>query len=69
MSKPELLSIRNFGEKSYNELYGRLRDMDLLPPDLDPEAQQPDPEQDEQEGTDGEDTAPEAEPTDVEVQG
>ena len=69
MTKPKLLRIRNFGEKSYNELYGRLTDMDLLPPDLDTEAQQPDPEQDEQEGTDGEDTAPEAEPTDVEVQG
>ena len=37
MSKPELLRIRNFGEKSYNELFGRLRDMDLVPPELDPE--------------------------------
>ena len=40
MTKPELLRIRNFGEKSYSELYSRLRDMDLLPPDLDPEADQ-----------------------------
>ncbi len=37
MSKPELLRIRNFGEKSYNELFGRLREMDLLPPDMDPQ--------------------------------
>ena len=37
-SRAELLRIRNFGEKSYNELFGRLRDMDLLPPELDPEA-------------------------------
>jgi DNA-directed RNA polymerase subunit alpha len=36
-SKFDLLQIRNFGEKSLAELYGRLRDMDLLPPDLDPE--------------------------------
>lgn len=68
MSKPKLLRIRNFGEKSYTELYGRLRDMDLLPPDLDPEAQkpEPEPEQDAQGGADGEDTAPEAETADVE---
>jgi len=66
MSKPKLLGIRNFGEKSYNELYGRLRDMDLLPPDLDPEAQKPKSEQDALEGTDGEDTVSEAEPADVE---
>ena len=38
LSRAELLRIRNFGEKSYNELYARLRDMDLLPPELDPEA-------------------------------
>ncbi len=38
LSRAELLRIRNFGEKSYTELFGRLRDMDLLPPDLDPEA-------------------------------
>lgn len=34
MSKPDLLRIRNFGEKSYNELFGRLREMDLLPADM-----------------------------------
>ena len=37
LGRVELLRIRNFGEKSYTELYGRLREMDLLPPDLDPE--------------------------------
>ena len=36
LSKAELLEIRNFGEKSFTELYGRLREMDLLPPELDP---------------------------------
>ena len=39
-SKAELLRIRNFGEGSYTELYARLRDMDLLPPELDPELAQ-----------------------------
>lgn len=33
--KDELLRIRNFGEKSLQELYNRLRDMGLLPPELD----------------------------------
>jgi len=37
LSKAELLRIRNFGEKSYNELFGQLRSKDLLPEDLDPE--------------------------------
>ena len=36
MNRAELLRIRNFGEKSYNELFDRLREMDLLPPELDP---------------------------------
>ena len=31
MSRADLLKIRNFGEKSLEELYTRLRDMDLLP--------------------------------------
>jgi DNA-directed RNA polymerase subunit alpha len=39
-SKDELMSIRNFGEKSYNELYDKLRENDLLPADIDPEAQE-----------------------------
>ena len=30
-SKDELMSIRNFGEKSYNELYDKLGENDLLP--------------------------------------
>ena len=48
MSKAELLRIRNFGEKSYSELFGRLRDMDLLPPDIDPEIVQAEEETTEQ---------------------
>jgi DNA-directed RNA polymerase alpha subunit len=62
MNRQELLAIRNFGEKSYNELHGRLRDMDLLPADLDPEAQKPEPEQDDDSG----DAAVEAGPVDTE---
>lgn len=37
MTKPELLRIRNFGEKSYGELFTQMRGMGLLPPDMDPE--------------------------------
>lgn len=33
MSKDELLKIRNFGEKSLEELYGRLRALGFLPPE------------------------------------
>jgi DNA-directed RNA polymerase alpha subunit len=38
MEKPrsELLSIRNFGEKSYTELYDKFRELDILPAHLDP---------------------------------
>ena len=39
MSRAELLQIRNFGDQSLNELYGKLREMDLLPAELDPEIQ------------------------------
>ena len=39
-SKVELLRMRNFGETSYKELYARLRDMDLLPPEFYPELAQ-----------------------------
>ena len=35
-SKEDLLDIRNFGEKSYIELYDKLRENDLLPESLDP---------------------------------
>ena len=44
LSKAELLRIRNFGEKSYNELFGHLRSMDLLPAELDPDHQEPEAE-------------------------
>ena len=36
MSREELLKIRNFGDKSYTELYDKLRENELLPPELDP---------------------------------
>jgi DNA-directed RNA polymerase subunit alpha len=36
-SKSELLEIRNFGEKSYRELYERFRELEILPDNLDPE--------------------------------
>jgi DNA-directed RNA polymerase alpha subunit len=42
MKKPDLLQIRNFGEKSMGELFDRLREMDLLPPEFDPDIQQED---------------------------
>lgn len=35
----DLLKIRNFGEKSLTELYSRLREMNLLPEELDPDVQ------------------------------
>ena len=43
MKKSDLLQIRNFGEKSLNELYDRLRERELLPPELDPDAPQEEP--------------------------
>jgi len=36
-SKGELLEIRNFGEKSYRELYDKFRELKILPEHLDPE--------------------------------
>jgi DNA-directed RNA polymerase subunit alpha len=36
LQKSELLAIKNFGEKSYNELFDNLRKFDMLPPELDP---------------------------------
>jgi len=51
LTKAELLRMRNFGQKSYAELFDRLRQMDLLPSDLDPEAAQEAPEEDGQETT------------------
>jgi DNA-directed RNA polymerase subunit alpha len=49
LTKAELLRMRNFGEKSYAELFDRLRQMDLLPTDLDPETAQEASEEDDQE--------------------
>ena len=36
LQKNELLAIRNFGEKSYNELFDNLRKFEMLPAELDP---------------------------------
>ncbi|MXY47162.1 MAG: DNA-directed RNA polymerase subunit alpha [Chloroflexi bacterium] len=44
-SKEELIAIRNFGEKSYAELFDQLRAMDLLPENLDPQNFEEDEEQ------------------------
>ena len=48
----ELLQIRNFGEKSCIELYDKLREMDLLPTELDPDYQPPEETEQEVEGGD-----------------
>ncbi|MDP6663763.1 MAG: DNA-directed RNA polymerase subunit alpha [SAR202 cluster bacterium] len=37
MSRAELMRIRNFGDKSYKELFGKLKEMDYLPADMEPE--------------------------------
>jgi len=63
MTKPELLRIRNFGDKSYDELFGRLRDMDLVPPELDPDLVGTEPA-DQAEPADGTEPAAEAESED-----
>lgn len=39
LKRSDLLKIRNFGEKSVNELYDRLRELDMLPAELDPNLQ------------------------------
>jgi DNA-directed RNA polymerase subunit alpha len=41
LKKSELLQIKNFGEKSLNELYDKLREMDLLPKEFDPDFEPP----------------------------
>ena len=57
MSKSDLLRIRNFGEKSYTELFDRLREMKLLPADMDPKLlEQNEP------ATEDSSTQPDAEP-------
>lgn len=35
MDRKDLMAVRNFGDKSYNELIGRLMERGLLPPDSD----------------------------------
>ena len=67
LTKAELLRIRNFGGKSYNELFDRLRDMDLLPENLDPEVatveSEPEGEEEAQEvAPEGEEESQEASP-------
>jgi DNA-directed RNA polymerase subunit alpha len=37
LEREDLLKIRNFGEKSYRELFEKLREMDLLPQESDPD--------------------------------
>jgi DNA-directed RNA polymerase subunit alpha len=49
MTRDELLKIRNFGEKSYSELFDKLRENDLLPPDMDPDEQAAEPDADQEE--------------------
>ncbi len=44
-SRDELLAIRNFGEKSYTELFEQIRSMDLLPEDFDPFKEETDDEE------------------------
>ena len=60
LNKADLLQIRNFGEKSLAELYGRLRAMDLLPPELDPDIEQEPDEADDAEATELVEVAAEA---------
>ena len=36
-SREELLEIRNFGEKSYTELYDKFRELNILPDHMDPD--------------------------------
>lgn len=48
MTRAELLRIRNFGEKSYNELFDKLREHNLLPAELDPDISDDAPEEDEE---------------------
>ena len=59
LSRPELLRIRNFGEKSYTELYSRLRERELLPSELDTKASEEEPE------ANAEDPVSEVEPVQV----
>ena len=49
MKKSDLLQIKNFGEKSLSELYGRLEELDLLPPELEEDGEEQ-AEEDQSEG-------------------
>ena len=40
LKRSDLLEIRNFGEKSLTELYSKLRELELMPPELDPDLQE-----------------------------
>ena len=59
MKKSDLLQIRNFGEKSLSELYGRLEELDLLPPELEEDGEEQ-AEEDQSEGEGEEEAVAEA---------
>ena len=66
MKRADLLQIRNFGEKSLNELYDRLRELDMLPAELDPDLQDEQAAEAADEETDNEAVAVAAEATEDE---
>ena len=51
LKKSDLLKIRNFGEKSAAELYDKLRELDMLPAELDPNLQDDQPSEIEDDAT------------------
>jgi DNA-directed RNA polymerase subunit alpha len=57
MNRADLLQIRNFGAKSLNELYDKLREMDLLPAELDPDIEYETPADDEEKADAGADAS------------
>ena len=56
LKRSDLLEIRNFGEKSLTELYSKLRELELMPPELDPDL-----EEDSSDGATGTENANETE--------
>ena len=66
MKRADLLQIRNFGEKSLNELYDRLRELGMLPAELDPDLQDEQAAEAADEETDNEAVAVAAEATEDE---
>ena len=66
MKRADLLQIRNFGERSLNELYDRLRELDMLPAELDPDLQDEQAAEAADEETDNEAVAVAAEATEDE---